>query len=171
MKNVWPRPMAFTDILKPPIDVELVKGCYTCFKCIGACPVGLKPSLLVKAYLGSFLQEFRDVYERVIGDQSIWHCAKCLKCFELCPQKVPLHEIIEYLQYEAAKQGIQPRSYAVMVENTMNTYVAFTSQTIVTKDGGVYSTEDARNVLGLDPFPGSQSSEKFKENVKKLMGV
>lgn len=155
----------------PWISIETVRACYTCFKCIGVCPAGLKPNLFVKAYIGSMFREFRDVYEEVVKDSNIWLCARCLKCVEVCPQKVPLNDVIEYLQHEAAKRGLAPQVYLAMVENTMNSYLAFTSQTIVSRDGDIYMTEDVRSLLGLDPLPEPQNIEKFRERLKLLKEV
>ncbi len=153
------------------ISLETIRACYTCFKCIGVCPAGLRPNLFVKAYLSSIFKEFRDVYEEIIGGSSIWSCARCLKCVEICPQKVPLNDIIEYLQHEAAKRGLAPKIYLNMAENTMNTYLAFTSQTIVSKDGDFYTTEDIRELLGLAPLPEPIGNEKFKEILNMLRGL
>ena len=102
---------------------------------------------------------------------SIWSCARCLKCIELCPQRVPLFDIIEYLQHEASKLGFVPQAYLDMVENTMNTYIAFTGQVIVTREGDMYMTEEARSIWGLNPLPEPREIDYFKRVLKELKEV
>lgn len=153
------------------VSAEIVKACYACFKCAGVCPVGLRPNMYVKAFLGSILKEYRDAYEEVLKDSSLWFCAKCLRCFEACPQKVPLSIIIEHLQNEAVKKGYVPQVYLSIAENIRSTYLAFASQVIMTRDGEVYTTEDARSQLGLQPLPQVESIEKFKKLIDEVILV
>uniref|UniRef100_A0A7C5TGA8 4Fe-4S dicluster domain-containing protein n=1 Tax=Ignisphaera aggregans TaxID=334771 RepID=A0A7C5TGA8_9CREN len=150
------------------VSLETAKACYTCFKCVGICPVGLRPNMFVKAYVGSIVSEFRDIYESIIRDSSIWVCAKCLKCVEICPQHVPIIEVIEYLQYMASKHGVVPKAYLNMIENVVDTYIAFSSQTIVTREGDIYLTEDVRNTWGLNPLPNTQDIEGFRRRLKEI---
>ncbi|MCS7111605.1 MAG: 4Fe-4S dicluster domain-containing protein [Ignisphaera sp.] len=153
------------------VSLETLRACYTCFKCIGVCPAGLRPNLFVKAYLSTVFRELRDVYEEIVTNSSLWSCAKCLKCVEVCPQKVPLNDVIEYLQREAAKRGLAPRAYQDMVENIMGTFLAFGSQTIVSRDGDFYTTGEARELLGLTPLPEPNKIEKFRERLKGLRSI
>lgn len=150
------------------VSLETLQACYTCFKCVGICPAGLKPNLFVKAYIGSLFRELRNTYEEIIASSILWSCAKCLKCAEVCPQKVPLNDVIEYLQREAAKRGLAPRVYLDMIENIMTGFLAFGSQTIVSRNGEFYTTEEVRELLGLVSLPEPQNIERFREKLKGL---
>lgn len=80
-----------------------------------------------------------------------------------------MNEIIEYLQSEAAKRGYVPQVYLNMVENVKNTYLAFSSQMVITRDGDIYTTEEARNQLGLQPVPQLRDVEKFKKVLEEVV--
>lgn len=153
------------------LNLEVISVCYTCFKCVGACPVGLRPITFVKAYLGFRFKDLRTIYEETIRDPSIWYCTRCLKCSEICPQKVPLHEIIEYLQHEAARNNVMPQAYLNMIGNVLKTYLAFPSQVIITRGGDIYTVDDIINLYSLSRIPKIEGLERFREKIKELTNV
>ncbi len=71
--------------------------CIRCGKCIGACPMGLEPYLLVK------LAQNNDV-ESMIDDCKIQDCIECGCCLYSCPAHIPLLDYIRLAKADSMKE-------------------------------------------------------------------
>jgi len=63
-----------------------MKACIRCTKCVGACPMGLEPYLLMN-------YSERSLWERMEGDQ-VMDCIECGSCSYTCPSDRPLLDYI-----------------------------------------------------------------------------
>jgi heterodisulfide reductase subunit C len=126
-----------------PEDYEvLIKRCYQCGTCTGACPSAkitgtFNPRKLI-AYmlLGSI--------DRVVSDDVIWLCTACHACVERCPELVYPAEVLFQIKNVATSNGKFP---AGLKEEAMQIY---TTGTTVALSSPI---ERRRKKLGLPEFP------------------
>ncbi len=142
-----------------PEDYEvLIKRCYQCGTCTGACPSAkitgtFNPRKLI-AYmlLGST--------ERVVSDDVIWLCTACHACVERCPELVYPAEVLFQLKNVATSNGKFP---AGLKEEAMQ---IFTTGTTVALSSPI---ERRRKKLGLPEFPEVNVDEIQK--IMELTGI
>lgn len=82
---------------------ELVKQCFDCGTCTGACPVsesgtGFDPrKILHMIKLG--------LKDQLLRSTAIWHCTHCDTCLFVCPQEVRFSSVVDALREIALLQG------------------------------------------------------------------
>ena len=95
--------------------IEQVKGdsgvnlnlCLQCRKCTGGCPAasytGTSPSEIIrKLQLGAS--------DELLDEEFIWLCASCGTCYERCPMKISMADVVDSLRIIAAsKKAKSPR--------------------------------------------------------------
>lgn len=68
-------------------DGERFKNCIQCASCSGICPFGylmaFPPGKMI-AYLRA------EMFDRILGTDTVWMCVSCYACTEICPQKIPV---------------------------------------------------------------------------------
>lgn len=87
----------------------MVYTCYQCGVCSGGCPVaslerGFRPREIIQK------TQHEKIPELVDGG-IIWKCTACYNCYENCPQKVKVTDVIMELQSEALKRGTAPPKF------------------------------------------------------------
>jgi heterodisulfide reductase subunit C len=135
-----------------PEDYEvLIKRCYQCGTCTGACPSAkitgtFNPRKLI-AYmlLGSI--------ERVVSDDVIWLCTACHACVERCPELVYPAEVLFQLKNVATSNGKFPSG---LKEEAMQIYSTGTTVALSAP------IERRRKKLGLPEFPAVNVDEVQK---------
>lgn len=129
----------------------LIKRCYQCGTCTGACPSAkitgtFNPrKLIAHMLLGSI--------ERVVSDEVIWLCTACHACVERCPELVYPAEVLFQLKNVATSNGKFP---AGLKEEAMQIY---TTGTTVALSSPI---ERKRKKLGLPEFPAVNVDEVQK---------
>lgn len=110
---------AAKNLLNRLLDVEKLKYCQDCGTCTASCsmaraiPEHYNPrSLLLKAMLD---------YDRVLGEDEVWLCAWCYRCYERCPQGLKPTEIFLLTRNFAAEKGMLPDSYQVLIRKILRT--------------------------------------------------
>ncbi len=79
------------------------KYCFECGICTASCPMA---ELLPTHYNPrSLLQKALSDPEKALGEDTLWLCAWCYKCYDRCPQGLKPPEIFQLLKNEAAKHG------------------------------------------------------------------
>ena len=101
-------------LLETP-GAERIMLCYQCGICTADCPVAMR------------VEEFRPrriarlaVYgqkERLLGGDTVWLCAGCYNCYERCPEKVKVSEIISALRKIALEEGIIHPTYKALMKS------------------------------------------------------
>lgn len=78
-------------------EMPAYSRCYQCRLCDTVCPeLATNPKLLAPSYLvGSFSRSLTDFYYY----ETVYDCLDCQKCEDICPQDVPIKEIIEFMKY------------------------------------------------------------------------
>ncbi|MBW1767509.1 MAG: FAD-dependent oxidoreductase [Deltaproteobacteria bacterium] len=82
---------------------ELVKQCFDCGTCTGACPVsesgtGFDPrKILHMIRMG--------LKDQLLSSSTIWHCTHCDTCGFVCPQNVRFSSVVDTLREIALEQG------------------------------------------------------------------
>ncbi|MCJ7595668.1 MAG: FAD-dependent oxidoreductase [Desulfobacterales bacterium] len=82
---------------------ELVKLCYDCGTCTGACPVsesgtGFDPRKILHMIKTG-------LKDQLLGSPAIWHCTHCDACRFVCPQNVRFSSVVDVLREMAVQQG------------------------------------------------------------------
>jgi heterodisulfide reductase subunit C len=137
---------------------ELIKRCYQCGTCTGACPsakiTGTFNPRKIIAYmlLGST--------NKMIADDVIWLCTACHACVERCPELVYPAEVLFQLKNAATSSGNFPIG---LKEEAMQIY---TTGTTVALSSPI---ERRRNKLGLPEFPAANVDEIQK--IMELTGI
>ena len=83
--------------------VEKLMLCYQCGTCSSDCPVAKRaPEFRPRniARLAIYGQK-----HRLLDGDLVWLCAGCYTCYERCPQKVHVSEIVSGLRQLALKEG------------------------------------------------------------------
>ena len=94
---------------------ESLMLCYQCGICTADCPVAMR------------VEEFRPrriarlaafgLKERLLGDDTVWLCAGCYTCYERCPERVKVSEIISALRKLALEDGILHPTYRALMKS------------------------------------------------------
>jgi len=82
---------------------EMVKLCYDCGTCTGACPVsesgtGFDPRKILHMIKTG-------LKDQLLGSPTIWHCTHCDACLFVCPQNVRFSSVVDVLREMAIQQG------------------------------------------------------------------
>ncbi len=134
---------------------ELIKRCYQCGTCTGACPsakiTGTFNPRKIIAYmlLGS--------KNKMISDDVIWLCVACHACAERCPELVYPSEVLFQLKNAATAEGNFP---AAVKDEALQVY---NTGTTVEPSAPI---ERRRIKLGLPEFPVVNVDE-----IQKIMEV
>ena len=142
-----------------PEDYEvLIKRCYQCGTCTGACPSAkitgrFNPRKII-AYmlLGNT--------DKMVADDVIWLCTACHACVERCPELVYPAEVLFQLKNVATSNGKFPIG---LKEEAMQIY---TTGTTVAYSSPI---ERRRQKLGLPEFPAVNVDEIQK--IMELTGI
>jgi heterodisulfide reductase subunit C len=95
---------AFRKQLTQTRGAERIMQCYQCGICTADCPVAkrvkeFRPRRIARlAVLGQ--------KERLLQEDTIWLCAGCYTCYERCPEKVRVSEVVSALRNIAVEEGI-----------------------------------------------------------------
>lgn len=90
-------------------------NCYQCGICTSDCPVAkrveeFRPRRIARlAVLGQ--------KERLLQGDTLWLCAGCYTCYERCPEKVRVSEIVAALRNIAVKDGIIHPTYKSLMKS------------------------------------------------------
>lgn len=85
------------------LDAEKLKHCFECGICTASCPV---VELFPNHYNPrSLLQKTSLNIERVLGENGLWLCAWCYRCYRRCPQRVRVPEVLVSVKDLATEQG------------------------------------------------------------------
>ena len=114
--------IAFRKKLLSIPGAERLMSCYQCGTCTADCPIAKR------------VEEFRPrriarlaVYGqkgRLIEGDTLWLCAGCNTCYERCPEKVKISEIVSALRKFALTQGIvHPAIKALLVSLVEKGYI------------------------------------------------
>jgi len=85
---------------------ELIKRCYQCGTCTGACPSAKITGTFNPRKLIAFM--LLGSIERVVSDDVIWLCTACHACIERCPELVYPSEVLFQLKNVATSNGKFP---------------------------------------------------------------
>lgn len=87
----------------PKENLEKARSCFECGICTGSCPMA---QLMSTEYNPrSLLQRVLLEPEKALREESLWLCAWCYKCYQLCPQGLKPPEMFQQLKVEAVKHG------------------------------------------------------------------
>jgi heterodisulfide reductase subunit C len=122
--------------------------CYQCGICTADCPVAkrvqeFRPRRIARlAVLGQ--------KERLLGDDTIWLCAGCYTCYERCPEKVRVSEIVAALRNTAIQEGIIHPTYKALMNS-------------IIERGYIYEIDEFENEMredeGLPEAPNPSQNE------------
>ncbi|MBW1801263.1 MAG: FAD-dependent oxidoreductase [Deltaproteobacteria bacterium] len=134
---------------------ELVKLCFDCGTCTGACPVsesgtGFDPrKMLHMIKMG--------LKDRLLSSPTLWHCTHCDTCLFVCPQNVRFSSVVDVLREMAVNQGYDGGE---AVEKWGTAPCKATCPAHISIPGFVGAIADGRYEEGLKlikeelPFPG-----------------
>ncbi len=102
-----------SDIIKEA-GGDILKLCYQCGLCTGACPWNLVRSFIVR----------RIMHQAQLGlidfeDEDMWLCATCRACVEQCPRGVEIIDIMRAMRRAIAEFGLAkvPDSLRIAIKN------------------------------------------------------
>ena len=93
----------FKDLVAEKIGLEVIKPCYTCGSCTGACPAreiidDFDPRRLIHMIVLGMKKE-------LLSSDLIWFCCLCNSCYEVCPQGIRFSRVAKELQKMAVEEG------------------------------------------------------------------
>lgn len=107
-------PISFADKVVHVPGGESLYACYACGTCVSRCiipwrdPAYNPRQVLHKAILG--------LADGVFEDMTIWHCTACDLCYESCPQKIHISDVIGALRQLAVETGHESPLETVVVD-------------------------------------------------------
>lgn len=130
---------------------ERIMYCYQCGICSADCPVAkrvkeFRPRRIARlAVLGQ--------KDRLLNSDTLWLCAGCYTCYERCPEKVRVSEIISALRGAAVEEGIIHQTY----KSLMNS---------IAEKGYIYEIDEFENEMrgdeGLPEAPSPEQDEIYE---------
>jgi heterodisulfide reductase subunit C len=145
----------FRDEVMATHGAEKLMHCYQCGTCSSDCPVAKRvPEFRPRniARLAIYGQK-----DRLLDGDLVWLCAGCYTCYERCPQKVHVSEIVSALRQLALREGkIHPTIKAIVTTIPRLGYIS---------EIGEFENE-MRGEDGLPPAP-APATEEIKAIMKK----
>ena len=139
---------AFRKELMQKHGAERIMYCYQCGICTADCPVAkrvkeFRPRRIARlAVLGQ--------KERLLSDDTVWLCAGCYTCYERCPEKVKVSEIVAALRNTAVEDGIIHPTYKALMNS-------------IAEKGYIYEIDEFENEMredeGLPEAPSPAQNE------------
>ena len=114
--------LAFRKQLLSIPGAERLMSCYQCGTCTADCPIAkrvedFRPRRIAR--LAMYGQR-----GRLLEGDTLWLCAGCYTCYERCPEKVRISEIVSALRKFALTQGIvHPAIKALLVNLVEEGYI------------------------------------------------
>jgi heterodisulfide reductase subunit C2 len=146
---------AFRNLIMETHGAEKLMHCYQCGTCSSDCPIAKRvPEFRPRniARLAIYGQK-----NRLLEGDLVWLCAGCYTCYERCPQKVHVSEIISALRQLALKEGrIHPTIKSILMTIPKFGYIA---------EIGEFENE-MRSDDGLPPAP-TPATEEIKAIMRK----
>lgn len=121
---------------------ENISACLSCRMCVARCPISkitadFNPFRLIQMIRLGFVEE-------VLTNSSVWLCAACISCDEVCPNGIKISEFMSVLKTLAARNGYAPRGARTQVE-------------LLRENGRIYEIDDfdnkKREKLNLPSLP------------------
>jgi heterodisulfide reductase subunit C len=134
---------------------ERIMYCYQCGICSADCPVAkrvkeFRPRRIARlAVLGQ--------KDRLLNSDTLWLCAGCYTCYERCPEKVRVSEIISALRGAAVEEGIIHPTYKTLMNS-------------IAEKGYIYEIDEFENEMRGDeglPEAPSPAQDEIDEILKK----
>ena len=102
-----------SDIIKEA-GGDILKLCYQCGLCTGACPWNLVRSFIVRKIMHQAQLGLID-----FEDEDMWLCATCRACVERCPRGVEIIDIMRAMRRAIAEFGLAkvPDSLRIAIKN------------------------------------------------------
>jgi len=106
----------FFESLYAQPEGERVRGCLQCGTCSGICPFGYvmdyPPSRIIAALRA-------DIFEKVMDADTIWMCISCYACTQVCPNQIPLTNVVmTRTKEEMIQAGKVPAELQIALENS-----------------------------------------------------
>jgi heterodisulfide reductase subunit C len=100
--------MGFKEEVMHRAGGENLQACFSCGVCTAGCIIEefypeYNPRRVIRMVLLGLRRE-------VLSSPLIWLCSTCYTCYERCPQKVKLVEVMNALKNIATEEGYAPRS-------------------------------------------------------------
>ncbi len=144
------------DLLKRLLVEEKLKHCLDCGACTASCPVS---RATYRHFNPRRLLELIALDpSRVLDRDELWLCAWCYHCYERCPQKLNIPEIIVLTRNLAVNQGDVPEGPRELVRE-----VLASGRTMKVTEG----MDDWRESVGL-PRIGGTVSHLAMNDVKRI---
>ena len=102
--------------LQTPPNGERVRTCLQCGMCSGVCPFGYVMDFPPGKMIAALRSE---IFDRVMGSDTVWMCIACYACTEVCPSGIPLTEkLMTRAKEEMLLAGKVPAELQLAFENS-----------------------------------------------------
>jgi len=134
---------------------ERLLDCYSCGACVGNCPISkisndFRPlKIIQKAALG--------LEEQLIESKTIWKCAYCFTCQDVCPQDVQFPILLYAIRSYVIRKNILPELVANFINNILKTGRSIPINDVI---------QEEREYAGLHAI---KTSSKVVEEINKIM--
>jgi len=94
----------FRQLIKSKHGAERITSCYQCGTCTSDCPIAKRVPEFNPRRIA--LLAIYGLKDELFARDTIWLCAGCYTCYERCPEKVRVSEIISALRNIAVEEGV-----------------------------------------------------------------
>lgn len=146
---------AFRKTLMQKKGAERIMYCYQCGICTADCPVAkrvkeFRPRRIARlAVMGQ--------KDRLLSGDTVWLCAGCYMCYERCPEKVKVSEIISALRNTTVEEGIVHPTFKALMKS-------------IAEMGYIYEIDEFENEMRGDeglPEAPSPAQDEIDKILKK----
>ncbi|MHA1333533.1 MAG: 4Fe-4S dicluster domain-containing protein [Candidatus Odinarchaeia archaeon] len=139
---------------------ERLIDCYTCGACVGNCPVSkisddFRPlKIIQQAILG--------LENELLNSPTIWQCAYCFTCQDVCPQDVKFPIMLYAIRKYLIEKGVLPELVVNFTKNVLKTARSIPLNDII---------QDEREMLGLKEIKILSKVTSEVEKIMKKTGI
>ena len=107
---------AFRASLEDVEDGQRIRACLQCAACSGICPFGFLMDFPPHKMISALRAE---VFDKVLGTDSLWLCVSCYACAQVCPAQIPLTQgLMTRAKEEMLLAGHIPAELQEALENS-----------------------------------------------------
>lgn len=93
-------------------DGEDLHHCIQCGTCSSACPVSVYMDFTPRKVIAMTRAGFED---DVLSSNTIWLCASCYACSQVCPKEIKITDVMYTLKRKAIRNKVYPKHFPVPV--------------------------------------------------------
>lgn len=102
----------FADWITSVPGGEKIRDCIQCGSCSGSCPLSVYMDYTPRSLIHMARAGFKD---EVLKSFTIWLCASCYACTDVCPMNIKMTDLMYILKRKAIEEKVYPKRFPIPV--------------------------------------------------------